>query len=352
MPREIVDKAGLKDGMRLAVSVITEIGNSETCSDAPLGKAKIAFTKVMCDPEYAYTYECAPMASDSNLEQCMCIGSAMRSMRKSVGKKLSGLGATHRTKDHTFIHQPPMVRQAKQMIAEFAIFANSTVAYYLHEMSRVSHDISTGIFRACNTDGQLVGMDVSATALLETIIDRGITAEYTSIVGSHDLVGFPLYCHFTSPIRRAVDCICHFLLKAAYLGLHPPFTPEWLSLTSQRLDVLTRMERKLQFADAKLRTIQAMNNILHKAPYAIDLRVRITGYTGLFVNMMLDRIDDKFDIHVSYVLRVGRDWPLFQSYFKDHPKHIIKVTRVNIPGRFDEGTIPELDYFIRNSPFV
>ena len=49
---------------------------------------------------------------------------------------------------------------------------------------------------------------------MNRIIDEGIKAEYLSNESSHDLVGMPIYCHFTSPMRRVSDCICHFLIKA------------------------------------------------------------------------------------------------------------------------------------------
>ena len=33
----------------------------------------------------------------------------------------------------------------------------------------------------------------------------------------NDLVSMPEYAHFTSPIRRMSDCVCHYLLKFIYL---------------------------------------------------------------------------------------------------------------------------------------
>ena len=53
--------------------------------------------------------------------------------------------------------------------------------------------------------------------MITEIITKGIKADYLSNSESHDLVGMPEYCHFTSPIRRLADCICHYLLKYIHL---------------------------------------------------------------------------------------------------------------------------------------
>ena len=111
----------------------------------------------------------------------------------------------------------------KQMIAEFAIFANSFVGEYL------KINLNTGIFRTCNASEwlQTVYNNISGEELLKEIITNGIRADYMSNIESHDLVGMPEYCHFTSPIRRLSDCVCHYLLKFIYFNTNNykiPFT--------------------------------------------------------------------------------------------------------------------------------
>ena len=103
--------------------------------------------------------------------------------------------------------------QMKQMIAEFAILANSFVGEYL----KLNLD-GKGIFRTCEAKELLSNMyNLSGNELLNEIIMNGIQAEYLSQNRSHDLVGMPEYSHFTSPIRRLSDCVCHYLLKYIYL---------------------------------------------------------------------------------------------------------------------------------------
>ena len=104
-------------------------------------------------------------------------------------------------------------KQMKVMIEEFAIFANSFVGAYLK-----TH-LNTGIFRACDAKDWLKTIDIgmSGKDMLQDIIQNGIQGEYVSSIQSHDLVGMPEYCHFTSPIRRLSDCICHYLLKIYFL---------------------------------------------------------------------------------------------------------------------------------------
>jgi len=70
----------------------------------------------------------------------------------------------------------------------------------------------------------------------------------------------------------------------------------------------------------------------------INLEYYITGYSGLFLNIIICRINN-FHVHMSYTLRV-------RNYIKDiHPKekHKVIVRHVNCFTRYDENTIPELD---------
>ena len=95
-------------------------------------------------------------------------------------------------------------RKMKQMIAEFAIFANSFIGEYL----KINFN-GSGLYRVCAAQDWLntVYTGISGQELLNEIIVNGIKAEYLSSVQSHDLVGAPEYCHFTSPIRRLTDCV-------------------------------------------------------------------------------------------------------------------------------------------------
>ena len=90
----------------------------------------------------------------------------------------------------------------KQMIAEFAIFANTFIGEYL----KINFE-GRGIFRICNAKEWLntVYPEITGPELLNEIIVNGIKAEYISTVKPHDLVGAPEYTHFTSPIRRLSD---------------------------------------------------------------------------------------------------------------------------------------------------
>lgn len=320
MPLPIVKAASLMDtnGIKCAITIMVNI---DPQSFLPIGEAKIEFTHVRCTSTTRYTYETAAVRREL-FSHCLSVAKEMRKRRGGIGDKLAELS-----------FEDPAVLEFKQMIAEFAIFANTTVAQYLQLK------LGTGIFRLCDANNAQL-QDLTASELMQQIVSQGLSAEYLTQQGAHDLVGVPSYCHFTSPLRRATDCICHFLVKTAHLNCNMPFAASDLQLMAQYLDKVSKKERKIQHDDKKFRTIQELASM---TPF--QLFFRVTGYTGLFLNVMLEKVNDK-PIHISYVLRVGPNYTKWNSFLSKHPTHLITIRTVNIPGKYDQGTFPELDQYL------
>jgi exoribonuclease R len=182
---------------------------------------------------------------------------------------------------------------------------------------------------------------ISGQELLNEIITNGIKAEYISTVKPHDLVGSPEYTHFTSPIRRLSDCVCHYLLK--YIHLKPtnnlpiPFSNQQLEKYSNDCLKMTKTVKNIQYKDTKFRLIQTMNQML-QTNGSLDLQYYITSYSGMFLNIIINKINDHV-VYLSYTLRIIKKHVEFVT---KKEKHII-ITKVNCLGKFDEGSIPELD---------
>ena len=84
-----------------------------------------------------------------------------------------------------------------------------------------------------------------------------------------------------------------------------------------------------------------MNNLLLKSNYLI-LNYFITSYTGLFLNLIINKINEH-NVYMSYSLRI----PNYK--YKHDPKknHTISINKVNCFKKFDNGTIPQLDEHIK-----
>ena len=83
-----------------------------------------------------------------------------------------------------------------------------------------------------------------------------------------------------------------------------------------------------------------MDNMLFKNK-KIDIEYYITSYSGLFLNIIICKIDN-FHVHMSYTLRIT-------NYLKNvniKEKHVLSITHVNCFTNYDENTIPELDKHI------
>jgi exoribonuclease R len=347
MPKEIMDAASLMvnsyGDVKMAITIQTEIDKT---TFYPINNVKLLYSKIKVKQANALSYKKAGSLyySLDVLNNGLKISNSMKTARS---KETKGVVLNEISNSYTKIENNEMFLYhdeeseilMKQMIAEFAIFANSFIGEYLKVNFK-----GRGIYRSCNAKEWLadVYMNISGKELLNEIIVNGIKADYVSKVASHDLVGAPEYCHFTSPIRRVSDCVCHYLLKYIYLkdqnhSIEVPFTDKQLLDYSNSCVKLTKLMKNVQYKDVKFRLIQTMDTML-KNKETIQLGFFITSYTGLFLNIIINSIN-KHSVYISYTLRI----PNLQIDYESKKTNYILITKVKCMGKFDQGSIPELD---------
>ena len=351
MPDKVLELSSLQGthegNTKNAITILTQI-NSTTYE--PINEIKLLFTTIFVKKDNTYSYNTASSVSDelTAFHIGLKISEALKSNRslKTKGIKLNEVSTSYPiydTDDVYLYEDTKEERLMKQMIAEFAIFANSFVGEYL------KINLNTGIFRTCNASEwlQTIYNEISGQELLQEIITNGIRADYMSNIASHDLVGMPEYCHFTSPIRRLSDCVCHYLLKYIYFNnnnsnYNIPFSEQELDQLATKCMKITRFEKKNQYLDIKFRLLQVMHNMILKNN-KIDIEYYITSYSGLFLNIIICKIN-RFNVHMSYTLRI-------RNYLKEinpKEKYVLTITQVNCFTHYDENTLPELDSHILN----
>ena len=326
-----------------AISVVSEI-NPTTYE--PLHGIKLLFTTITVKKDHAFSYQSASNICDTHevLKTALAISEKLKAKRslKTTGIKLNEVCTAYPIyePDHVYLYEDSSKeRFMKQMIAEFAIFANSFVGEYL------KIHLNVGIFRTCNASDwlQTVYHGISGDELLQEIITNGIKADYMANIESHDLVGMPEYCHFTSPIRRLSDCICHYLLKyICFKEKHnePPFSDNELEYLAGKCLQVTRAEKKNQYLDIKFRLLQVMSNMIAQDGI-LQITYYITGYSGLFLNLIICKINN-FHVHMSYTLRVRN----FTKIINPKDKYNLVINEVHCFTQYDEHTIPQLDKHI------
>ena len=347
IPKEIMDKASLMvnqyGNIKLAITILTEI-NKNTYE--PVGGIKILFTKIRVEKENALSYKNAGEDANINktLQNGLRISNALYTIRsgKTKGTLLNEVSYSFPRYDNNsmYLYSDTKTEIAmKQMIAEYAIFANTFIGEYL----KINFE-GAGLYRICNAKEWLntIYSDITGQELLNEIIINGIKAEYISTVQPHDLVGAPEYTHFTSPIRRLSDCVCHYLLKYIHLkntnnNLLVPFSNDQLKKYSNDCLNLTKVTKNIQYKDTKFRLIQTMNDMLLTND-TIDIVYYVTSYTGMFLNIVINKINEHV-VYLSYTLRITDT----QSEYVLKEEKRMTIKEVNCIGKFDEGGIPELD---------
>ena len=347
IPDKILRISSLKgdNEIKKSITVLTEIDQE---SYVPIGEIKLLFTKILVKKSNAYSYKNAAENKDFDVfKKGLKISESLLDIRsrQTKGVKLNELSMAYTKFDDNkvYLYQDTEEEKLmKQMIAEFAIFANSFVGEYL------KNNLNIGIFRTCEANDWLSNADDNITGeeMIQQIITKGITADYLSNVKSHDLVGMPEYCHFTSPIRRLADCICHYLLKYIFRNKKSltesliPFNENELESLSVKCLEATKADKKNQYLDIKFRLLQVMDNMIHENG-SIILEYYISGYSGLFLNIIICKINN-FRVYMSYTLRV-------KNYSKEiniDEHNLITCTKVNCFTKYDQNCIPELDNYL------
>ena len=348
MPEFILNLSSLKvnelGNIKLAITIITEI-NQETF--LPINKIKLFFSKIKLKEENTLSYlEASNKINDiKELEFGIKISKILQEERskKTIGVKLNHISTSiiKFNNNYPFLYNNSTNEKLmKDMIGEFAIFANSFIGYYL----KINLN-DNAIFRTCNAF-QLINNDLyknlNGNELLKEIIINGINADYIDHSASHDLIGTEQYTHFTSPIRRVSDCVCHYLLKYLYFkninyNIQIPFKINKLKNLSDKCTLLTKEIKKIQYKDNKFRLIQVINKMLYNNKI-VKLSYYISCYKSHFLNIIINKINH-FNVYISYSLIIDK------FNYNKHDKNIynINITRVNCPGKYDSGTIPELD---------
>jgi len=347
IPDEIMERSSLMVNQygkeKLAITILTEI-QPETYK--PIGNVRLLFTKIVVNEENALSYAKAGTLYFTNdvLMNGINISKALTEIRsgKTKGVILNEVSNSYVKYDEDSIYlyrDSPTEVLMKQMIAEFAIFANSFVGEYL----KINFE-GVGIFRICSASEWLstIYSGITGQELLNEIIVNGIQADYISTVKPHDLVGSPEYCHFTSPIRRLSDCVCHYLLKYIHLkptspGMPIPFTNQQLEIYSSKCMEVSKTIKKTQYKDTKYRLLQTMNTMLLSRP-ALTIQYYVSCYLKSFLNIIICNINDH-TVYLSYTLRI----PDLQAEYVVKQVKTLAVTKVNYTNKFDEGSIPELD---------
>jgi len=359
MPIDIMEKSSLMvnqyGDLKLAITILTEI-NKETYQ--PIGKVKLLFTKIKVSKHNALSYTVAGQSINTNttISHGLKISKSLQKLRseKTKGVVLNEISISYPKYDYfgfktLYLHSDSVTEiLMKQMIAEFAIFANSFIGEYL----KINFD-GTGLYRICSAKDWLntVYSDISGQELLNEIIVNGIKAEYISTVSSHDLVGAPEYSHFTSPIRRLSDCVCHYLLKFIHLknsipDLCVPFTNDQLMKYSNDCVRLTKSIKNIQYKDTKFRIVQTINNMLSNNEL-VNIKYYVSSYTGVYLNIIICNIN-QHSVYLSYTLRISD----LQTTYEIKLVKSLNITHVKCIGKFDEGSIPELDDVFIIKPLI
>ena len=167
------------------------------------------------------------------------------------------------------------------------------------------------------------------------------------------------YVHFTSPLRRANDCVCHYIVK--YIMIKKtnekvvfPFKKEKIYAIMEYCNEINKKIKKIQYDDTKYRTVHAMDNILYKKTFdnmykqsVIAIKFKIRSYSGIFLNIHVFKID-QYPVYLMMTFK--------RQFLNDVKINNLIKQNVTLDGTIrtiffqesvlDAGKFPELEQFL------
>jgi len=70
----------------------------------------------------------------------------------------------------------------------------------------------------------------------------------------------------------------------------------------------------------------------------VNIGYYVSSYTGVYLNIIISKINNH-SVYLSYTLRIND----LQAEYIIKQINFIPITKVKCMGKFDEGSIPELD---------
>ena len=303
-PRSIVEKCSLNGGIKNAIGIkMRLVDNHVVDSEIHLVRIKIQKHSTYYNVE-----------DDDVILRGIEISRNLFDTRKGKGKLLSDYQVNLPINENgkwIFKKDSVKVKALKNMIAEFAIKCNQIV----------SEKLQVNLNRICNS----VDTDNPEDMIFD-IIKNGIKAEYKLSDNKHLLIDNKTYTHFTSPLRRANDCLVHFLLKGHFIDLRE------IDRTTKHINRIIKQDKKKQYNEIKRCSIMAMNEILKEG--RLNIKLKIVSYTGLFLNMIISKVND-FNTQISITLRR-------RGYVVGETDINIQITSINLDKRFDNEIFPDL----------
>ena len=219
----------------------------------------------------------------------------------------------------------------KNMIAEFAIATNTTVANLIYSLNQ------DYIFTRNCTDNGVEESD-NPTDTLASIIQNGIRANYNPEAESHDIIGTNLYTHATSPLRRVSDIIVHLILKDLIKN-EPSFSKEALYSLSQQINKTSKYIKNIHMLDSKYRLFQCIKDMIEHSEVIITFR--FMSYTGMFINLIIEKINEH-NVYASYTIKCKPN--KYNGRFVPNQIGHFICKECNLPNtKFDINVLPDLE---------
>ena len=92
-----------------------------------------------------------------------------------------------------------------------------------------------------------------------------------------------------------------------------------------------------QYTDIKFRMIQVIKRLILDNQ-EVSIQYYVSSYKNGFLNIIINKLNNH-GIYFSYTLRIA---DVDSKYLVKTP-NTIKITNVNAPNKFDQGTLPDLD---------